>query len=438
VADAVAPPRLSKIVRTLSIDVALLRRRRDFGLLTAGQVVSQIGSTITFVALPVECYAQTHSTLTVGLLGAVEFLPILFLALVGGAMADGFDRRLLVMGAEGATLLVTVGLIVNASLAAPTTWVLFVAAALSSAFEALRRPPLDALQSQLVERSEMKSAFALSSGMGSLASLIGPALAGLAIAGLGFAGAYTADAITFLVALATIAAVHTPARTSERNAPSVRSTLDAVRYASQRPELIGTYVVDINAMFFGMPLATFPALARHFGGGDSLVGILYAAPAAGAMLAALTSGWSANVHRHGRAIVAAAVGWGLAIVGFGLAPSLGLALAFLVLAGAADEISGLFRAVIWNQTIPTELRGRLAGLEMLSWSSGPALGNTEAGVASALVGLRASIVLGGALCVAGSGALAGVLPAFWSYDGRAASGEVPPAPRVTPLPGREL
>ena len=430
------PTRVSRIARALSIDVALLRRRREFGLLTAGQVVSQIGSTMTFVALPVQCYAQTHSTLTVGLLGAVEFVPILFLALVGGAMADGFDRRLLVLAAEGGTLLVTLGLIVNASLAPPTTWVLFVAAALSAAFEALRRPPLDALLPQLVEPGDLKSALALSSGLGSLAALIGPALAGVAIAGLGFAGAYSADALTFVAAVATIAAIHTPARMSERSAPSLRSTLDAVRYASGRPELIGTYVVDINAMFFGMPLATFPALARHFGGGDSLVGILYAAPAAGAMLAAVSSGWSAGVHRHGRAIVAAAAGWGLAIVGFGLAPSLGLALVFLVLAGAADEISGLFRAVIWNQTIPTAMRGRLAGLEMLSWSSGPALGNTEAGVASALVGLRASIVLGGALCVAGSGALGAALPAFWAYDGRAAK-QIPPLSRVTPTQGRE-
>jgi MFS family permease len=189
VAGAVLPKRVSRIARALSIDVALLRRRREFGLLTAGQVVSQIGSTMTFVALPVQCYAQTHSTLTVGLLGAVEFVPILFLALVGGAMADGFDRRLLVMAAEAATLLVSLGLIVNASLAAPTTWFLFVAAALSAAFDALRRPPLDALLPQLVEPGDMKSALALSSGLGSLAALIGPAIAGVAIASLGFAGA---------------------------------------------------------------------------------------------------------------------------------------------------------------------------------------------------------------------------------------------------------
>jgi MFS family permease len=410
---------LSRMVGALSLDVALLRRRRDFGLLTAGQVVSQVGSMMTFVALPVQCYAQTHSTLLVGLLGAVEFVPILCLALVGGAMADGFDRRRLLLGAEAATMLVSVALIVNASLPAPATWFLFVAAALAAAFEALRRPPLDSLTPRLVERGELGSALALSSGLWSLASLIGPAIAGVAIASLGFAGAYTADALTFVVALGTVAAIRTPASPSARVAPSMRSTVEAVRYASGRPELIGTYVVDINAMFFGMPLATFPALARHFGGGDSLVGVMYAAPAAGAMLAALSSGWSANV-------------------GLGLAPSLLVALACLVLAGAADEISGLFRSLIWSQTIPDAMRGRLAGLEMLSWSSGPTLGNAEAGVASALVGLRSSIVLGGALCVAGGGALAGALPAFWAYDGRAGDAVNPPPARVTPAPGPEL
>jgi len=437
VPDCVFAARLSRLARALAVDVALLRRRRDFRLLTLGEVVSQVGSMMTFVALPVQCYAQTHSTLTVGLLGAVEFVPILFLALVGGAMADAFDRRRLVLVAEAATLLVAVGLVVNATLAAPTTWALFVAAALSAGFEAVRRPPLDALQPRLVERDELASASALFFGMWSLASLVGPALAGLAIATFGFAGAYTADAATFLVALASVAAIRTPSSPPDRTAPSVRSTVAAVRYAIGRPELVGTYVVDINAMFFGMPLATFPALARHFGGGDSLVGVMYAAPAAGAVIAAATSGWSVNVHRHGRAIVAAATGWGVAIIGFGLAPSVAVALVFLALAGAADELSGLFRSLIWNQTIPDAMRGRLAGLEMLSWSSGPTLGNAEAGVASAIVGLRSSIVVGGALCTIGGGALAAALPAFWSYDARASTAAIPPPPRITPSPGAE-
>jgi MFS family permease len=166
-----------------------------------------------------------------------------------------------------------------------------------------------------------------------------------------------------------------------------------------------------------MPLALFPALAEGYGGG-AVVGFMYAAPGVGVIVAMLTSGWTRHVHRHGRAIVAGASGWGLAIAGFGLAHTLWLALAMLVLAGAADAISGLFRGVMWNETIPDELRGRLAGVEMISWSSGPTLGNAEAGFAAALVGVRTSVMAGGALCIAGSVGLALALPRFWRYDSR--------------------
>jgi MFS family permease len=191
--------------------------------------------------------------------------------------------------------------------------------------------------------------------------------------------------------------------------------LEGLRYAWSRQELVGTYVVDINAMFFGMPMALFPAMAERYGG-TAVVGLLYAAPGAGSILATLTSGWAARVHRHGRAVVLAAAAWGVAIAGFGVAGKLWLALLCLALAGGADVVSGIFRATIWNETIPDRLRGRLAGVEMISWSTGPLLGNAEAGIAAALVGLRASVVAGGALCVVGSLALAAALPRFWGYD----------------------
>jgi MFS family permease len=234
--------RISRTARVVSLDVGLLARRRDFGLLTLGEVVSQLGSMMTFVALPVECYAQTRSTVTVGLLGAVEFLPILVLALVGGAMADAFDRRLLVIGAEAACALVAIGLILNAAAARPSTWALFVAAGLAAGLEALRRPPLDALQPRLVEPSELKSAGAVGSGLWNLASLIGPAVAGFVIAGAGFAGAYAVDAATFLAAAGTVAAIRSPSPPAEREAPSARSVADAIRYAAGRPASIGTGV----------------------------------------------------------------------------------------------------------------------------------------------------------------------------------------------------
>jgi MFS family permease len=211
-----------------------------------------------------------------------------------------------------------------------------------------------------------------------------------------------------------LGALRTPPPPEDAEPFSVRGVAEGLRYAASRQELVGTYVVDIIAMFFGMPMALFPALAERYGG-TAVVGLLYAAPGAGSIVATLTSGWAARVHRHGRAVVLAAAGWGVAIVGFGLAHVLWLALACLAVAGGADAVSGIFRATIWNETIPDRLRGRLAGVEMISWSTGPMLGNAESGLAAGLVGLEASVVAGGVLCVAGSFALAAALGRFWRY-----------------------
>src|SRR3954454_20737069 len=210
---------------------------------------------------------------------------------------------------------------------------------------------------------------------------------------------------------------------ADADRPSLRSIATGLRFARGRPELMGTYLVDVNAMFFGMPQALFPAIAADYGGAGVL-GLLLAAPAAGSLVVALLSGWTRHVHRHGRAVALAASGWGVAIVAFGLTDALWPALVCLGVAGAMDAISGLFRSVIWNETIPDRLRGRLAGVEMISYTAGPTLGNFEAGAVASLVGVRASVVSGGVICVAGTAVLVALLPAFWAYDarGRAAAG----------------
>jgi MFS family permease len=199
--------------------------------------------------------------------------------------------------------------------------------------------------------------------------------------------------------------------------PSLRGVVEGLRYARSRQELLGTYVVDVVAMVFGMPQALFPAIATRYGGAGVL-GLLYAAPSVGSLLANATSGWTGRVQRHGRAILVAAAVWGAAIAAFGLAGRLWLALALLGLAGAADMVSGIFRAVIWNQTIPDHLRGRLAGIELLSYTTGPLLGNVEAGSVAALVGVRASVVSGGLLSVVGVVLVALAMPRFRGYDAR--------------------
>jgi MFS family permease len=428
------PSRWRRALRAVALDAGLLRRRRDYRLLMSGQFVSLAGSELTLVAIMFQTFQLTDSSLAVGLLGVAEFAPILALALVGGALADAFDRRRLVMLAEAGSAVVAGVLVLNAALPEPRLWVLYVCAALMAAFTALGRPPLDALIPQLVERDELKAAAAIDFLGYNIGAIAGPAAAGLLIATAGVDVTYAVDLVTFLVSLLTLRAMRTPPLPPDRPAPSWRSVREGVRYAGSRQELLGTYLVDMNAVFFGMPLALFPAISERYGGPEVL-GLMYAAPAVGSVLAALASGWTRHVHRHGRAVTLAAAGWGLAIVGFGLVDALVPALALLAIAGAMDSVSGLFRSTIWNETIPEHLRGRLAGIEMLSYASGPTLGNTEAGAVAALAGVRASVVSGGVLCVLGSVALAFALPRFWAYDARSGpEGPPPPAHGVAPTP----
>jgi MFS family permease len=246
--------------------------------------------------------------------------------------------------------------------------------------------------------------------------IAGPAVGGVLIATIGLPATFGIDVVTYgasVVALALMRAVPPPA---DAEPPSVRSIVEGMKYAWSRQELLGSYGVDMVAMFFGMPNALFPALAAELGGGATLLGLLYAAPAAGSLLATATSGWVTRVNRHGAAVCIAAAGWGAGIVVVGLAPGIVLALAGLVVAGFADMVSGIFRGTIWNQTIPDRLRGRLAGIEQVSYSSGPLLGNVEAGVVAAVAGVRASIVSGGVLCIAGVAVAAALLPAFRRYE----------------------
>jgi MFS family permease len=419
---------------SVAVDIGLLRRRRDFGLLVLGQTVSGAGSMATFVAVPFQVYELTGSSLAVGLLGLAEFAPIIALALVGGALADAFDRRRLVQIAEVGAAIAAGGLLVNAALPHPQLWVLYVCAALMAAFTAVRRPPLDALVPRLVERDELKAASALQWSFHNMASLAGPALAGVVIAAAGLTVTYAVDVASFAASLVVLTAMRTPPPPPDAERPSLRTIVEGLRYARSRQDLVGTYLVDMNAMFFGMPMALFPAIAKGYGGAEVL-GLLYAAPSAGSIVVALTSGWARHVHRQGRAIVCAAAAWGVAIVAFGLADALWLALICLAVAGGMDAISGVFRSTIWNETIPDHLRGRLAGVEMISWSSGPLLGNAEAGALAALAGVRASVVAGGMACVAGTAALAVALPRFWSYDSRTpAAGLAASVPNITDAP----
>lgn len=412
-APAVPKSALRRFVGAAAIDPGPLRTSRDFRMVYLGQFVSTFGTALTYVVLPLQMWRLTKSALYVGLLGVAEFVPMLTLAFVGGVLADALERRRLIILAElgltAAALLLTANALWWGS-----PWVLFVAAALSAAFNALHRPALEALVPRIVPPEQLSAAASLSTFRYSFCFIVGPAAAGLLAEKAGFAVAFAVDAASFLVAMTTMLAIASVPAPTDAESPSLQAVVEGLRYARSRPELMGTYLIDVIAMFFGMPIALFPAIAESYGGAS--VGLFYSTLAVGPLLVTLTSGWTSRVRRHGLAILVAVFVWGLAIVGFGLAKNLWLGLAFLAIAGGADCVSGIFRMTIWNQTIPDRLRGRLASIEMVSYLTGPYLGNAEAGLVASLVGLRTSVVSGGVACVLGAGMLAALLPGFLRYD----------------------
>jgi len=408
---------LHRLVRLATMDIAPLRRRRDFRLLWIGLGVSFFGSMITYVALPYQAYRLSGSSLVVGLLGLAELAPLLLAAFLGGALADAVDRRRMTQVTELSFAAASLVLVGNALLPHPQLWLLFVMSALLATLDGLQRPSLDALVPRLVERDELAAAGALSSFRMTVGMIAGPAVGGVLIATIGLPATYLVDTATFVASLAALQMMRAVPPPPDAEPPSLERIREGLRYARSRPELMGTYIVDIVAMFFGMPMALFPAEATHLGGAGVL-GLLYAAPAAGSLVATLTSGWTGYVRRHGAGVCIAAAVWGVGIVGFGVAPNLGLALAGLAVAGGADMVSGIFRTTIWNQTIPDHLRGRLAGIEQVSYSTGPLLGNVESGAVASVASVQASIVSGGLLCVVGVVVAALALPAFWRYDNR--------------------
>jgi MFS family permease len=403
-------------VRKLALDLSPLRIR-DFRLLFAASGISSFGSMFTFVAIPFQVKVMTGDPFLVGLLGLCELIPLLFMAFVGGALADFIDRRKLVFGTEFAFTILLTLLLVNSLTGRPQLWLLYVVAAVSAAIEGVQRPALDSIIPRLAPGDKMAAVGALNSLRWQVAQIGAPTLAGLLLAGAGLSWVYAIDLTTFLISLACLSRIRAVPPPEKADRPSLRSVVDGLKYARSRPELLGTYLIDINAMFFAFPYALFPFLADKLGG-PAVLGLFYAAPAVGSLLVTLTSGWTSRVHRHGFAVVLAAAAWGGGIAVFGFANSLWLALLGLIIAGGSDMISGLFRGVIWNQTIPDHLRGRLAGIEMLSYMTGPMLGQTRAGLTARWWGATGSVVWGGVLAMAGTFALAAALPKFWRYDGR--------------------
>lgn len=399
------------------LDLTPLKISRDYRLLFFGQLISFFGSMMTFVVVPIQMYQLTGSNLMVGLIGLAEFVPMFTLAFVGGALADAVDRRKMLRLTEVGQTIVTAILLGNSLLPRPQLWVLFVCVGLHAGLSGLQRPSFEALIPRIVPPEYMSAVAALNSIRFNVGLILSPILAGLIASGFGAKIAYAIDLLTFAASLAAVWMIRAVPPAPDAESPNFESIKRGFRYAMSRQDLLGTYLIDINAMLFGMPKALFPALAVSFGVGSS-VGFFYSAIAVGALLAGLTSGWAARIHRHGLAITLAAALWGVAIIFFGFSNNLWVALFFLGAAGFFDMISGIFRGTIWNQTIPNHLRGRLAGIEMISFLTGPMLGDAESGIVAHFFSVKTSIIMGGVLTVVGSVLLAILLPKFIRYDGR--------------------
>ena len=405
------------LVRRLAVDLGPLRRYPAFRRLFIGQTISTFGSEIAAVAAPYQLYQLTHSTLQVGLLSLCELFPLLTLTIAGGAIADAVDRRRMLLITETLLALVALGFAANAALPEPRVWAIYVLTTLAMSVFSLGVAGMNTVIPRLVEPHELLTANAIENVYGSTTNVAGPAVGGLLIAVLGLKGAYLLDAATFAGSLWSIWRLPPLRPLHDVERPSLRTIKEGFRFVRVKPVLLGMFLVDSNAMLFGMPRALFPALA---GGKAGVLGLLYAAPYAGALAASVLSGWIRHVRRQGLVVAIAAAVWGVAIAAFGFSDeTLWLALLMLAAAGAADNVSAVLRGTILWTVTPDHLRGRVSGIEFAQVAATPALGNVEAGLVASLTSVRFSIVSGGLACVVGTFIVALAVPALIHYDARA-------------------
>ena len=411
----------------LRADLTPLRTSRDFRLLYASRTVIALGTQATEVALLVQAKQLTGSAFAVGLLGAVELVPLVVFGLYGGVLADRFDRRRLIVACEAGLACCAAFLMLNALAPHPAVWPLYVVTALMMAIAALQRPSLDASMPRVVPRDQLTAAAALMSMSQNVSYLAGTTLGGVLAAGPGPEYVYGLDTVSVVISFGFLWLVRPlPAPDAEGQpvtgfVSGLRSIAAGFGYARKRQDLLGSYLADLSAMTLAYPNALFPFVAADLHA-QWAVGLMFAAPAAGALAITVVSGWMGRVRRHGLAIAIAAVVWGLLVTCFGLAPDIAVALGCLVLAGAADMVSGIFRDTLWNQTIPDRLRGRMAGLELLSYGVGPSAGQIRAGAVAGVTSARFSLASGGLLCAGAVGLVCLLLPGFTRYRAQAAPG----------------
>lgn len=371
-----------------------------------------LGTQMTAVAVAYQVYRLTHSSLDVGLVSLAQLVPLIIGSLTGGALVDGVDRRRLLLIVGMLMAACSSGLAINAGLGR-SLWPLYVLPALAAGLSGVLDSGLQAVIANVVPREDLSTANAMSQAIFQSSLVVGPAVAGLLLAGTGISFVYWIDVASYAASLLAVFLIAPQPPLGTTRSRGLRSIVEGLRFTRGRQEIQGAYLIDLNATLFGLPRALFPALAAtRFGGGAATVGFLYAAPGAGALLGALTTGWVSQVRRQARAVTIAVIVWGVAIIGFGLASWLPVALALLAIAGWADVISAVFRTTIIQLSAPDAMRGRLMGLQIAVVNGGPRLGDVESGVVASAFGDSVSVISGGLACILGAVAIARLLPDF--------------------------
>jgi predicted MFS family arabinose efflux permease len=407
------------------VDTTPLRESRDFRLLFVGQLISVIGTQLTTVAIPYQVYSMTHSTLQVGAISLAQLFPFLAGALAAGPIGDTVDKRAMMLWASAASVLTSGAMALNAAAAHPSLVVLYVVSALAAGLMGFSSTARMAAVPGMVERRGIAAAAALMQIIFQVGVIVGPALSGLLL-GIGLPLVYALDGASFVVAAVSSALLQrVPPAEGAGGLSPWQSTREGWRYLRTHQALQGVYLIDINAMVFGMPRALFPAMAGAvFGGGTITLGFLYAAPGVGALVGALTTGWVVHLRRQGWAVIVAVCVWGAAIAVFGLVDTLWIALVMLAVAGWADVISAVLRQTILQTSIPERFRGRMSSIQMAVVQGGPRLGDMESGTVATLTSIEFSVVSGGLACIIGAGIIGALLPLFRRHH----AGEVDDVP----------
>jgi MFS family permease len=407
-------------VSKVLIDTLPLRNFPHFRRLWIGYLFRLIGAQLTATTVIYQVYTVTHSNLDVGLLSIAQVGPVVVAPMLGGAIADAIDRRKLLMITAVAMALMTCALALNASTAQPALWPLYVFSALTAGLNGIDNPTRTAVVVTLVDRAAIVPANVLRQLLAQTSNLVGPGVAGILIAAFPhhLALVYWIDVGSTAAALQ--AAVRLPPLQPSGGGRKfgVASIREGFGFLRRSQVIQACLAADFMATLLGSPVSLFPYMAlTRFHGGPTAYGILCAAPAIGAGLGAAASGWTSAIRYYGRWVLIAITTWGIAIVGFGLAPWFWLAVAYMAIAGWADSTSAIFRTAILQLETPDQLRGRLSSIQTIVVQSGPLLGNAEAGLVARLSSAPISIVTGGLACLVGVGVIVRLVPRISRYEG---------------------